>query len=98
LQKETRYYISSLPANAGEVSPKIRNHWLIENKLHWMLDVVFGEDASRKRKGNSAKNFNLISKIALSLISKESTKGISGKGKRYKAALDHKFREKILNI
>ncbi len=103
LQKEMRYYISSLPADAKEVSPKIRSHWLIEHKLHWVLDVVFGEDASRKRKGNSAKNFNLISKIALSLIPKESTKGISGKGisgkgKRYKAALDQKFREKILNI
>ncbi len=97
-QKETRFYISDLPADAASINKKIRNHWSVENNLHWMLDVVFGEDASRKRKGNSAKNFNLISKIALSLITQEKTKGTSKKGKRYLAALDTGFREKILEI
>lgn len=97
-QKETRFYISSLPAVPKLINQNIRSHWMVENKLHWMLDVVFGEDASRRRIGNSAKNFNLVAKIALSLITKENTKGISMKGKRYKAALDHSFREKILQI
>lgn len=46
----------------------IRQHWAIENKLHWHLDVSFGEDDARKRIGNAAKNFNLILKIALTLL------------------------------
>ncbi len=59
---------------AESINEKIRNHWSVENNLHWMLDVVFGEGASRERKGNSAQNFNLISKIALFLITQEKTK------------------------
>lgn len=97
-QKEERYYISSSEANAKRINKAVRNHWSIENNLHWMLDVVFNEDRSRRRQGNSAANFNLISKIALALVSKEESKKISKKGKRYRAALDTKFREKILRI
>ncbi|WP_152001204.1 ISAs1 family transposase, partial [Imperialibacter sp. EC-SDR9] len=55
-----RYYISSLTQSAQQINTAIRDHWAIENKLHWVLDVVFNEDASRKRKGNSAANFNVI--------------------------------------
>lgn len=97
-QEETRFYISSLSANAASINLKIRNHWSVENKLHWMLDVNFEEDLSRRRKGNSAKNFNIIAKIALSLIEQEESKGNSKFSKRYKAALDVKFREKLLKI
>lgn len=97
-QRESRYYISSLSADAEKINHAVRNHWSVENNLHWMLDVVFREDESRRRKGASAENFNIISKIALALISNEDTKRISKKGKRYRAALDTKFREKILRV
>ncbi len=98
-QKETRYYISSLPPEAADINKKIRNHWAIENKLHWMLDVNFSEDASRKRMGYSASNYNIITKVALSLITKiETKKGTSQKNKRYLAALSSEFREKVLKI
>ena len=98
-QKETRYYISSLPPEAAAMNKKIRNHWAIENKLHWMLDVNFNEDASRKRMGYSASNYNIITKVALSLITKtEAKKGVSQKNKRYLAALSSQFREKVLKI
>lgn len=97
-QNETRYYISSLDVNAKTMNSMIRNHWRIENNLHWMLDVNFGEDSSSRRKGDSAKNFNLISKIAMSLIIKEKSEKNSMAIKRYKAALDPDYREMILKI
>ena len=69
-ENSTRYYISSKTATAQYFQASIRSHWAIENKLHWMLDVAFGEDNSKKRKNNSAQNFSLISKIALHMIQK----------------------------
>ena len=61
---EIRYYISSLTLSAKEINKLIRSHWGIENSLHWILDVNFGEDKSRKRKGYSTENYALINKIA----------------------------------
>ena len=98
-QRETRYYISSLSESAGCANKKIRDHWGIENKLHWMLDVNFGEDSSRRRKGHSAENFNIIAKVALSLIIKTAEgKKMSKKNRRYAAALSNSFREKVLQL
>ncbi len=53
---ETRYYITSSTASAEALAIAIRGHWLIENQLHWTLDVTFNEDQSRLRKGHGAKN------------------------------------------
>ncbi len=97
-QRQIRFYISNLPANAQLINEKIRHHWSIENNLHWTLDVTFKEDGSQRRKGNSAKNFNIIAKIGMALIEREKSVKISKKRKRFTAALDYKFREKILNI
>jgi predicted transposase YbfD/YdcC len=96
--KETRYYISSLPADAEKINNAIRKHWFVENKLHWTLDVIFGEDASQKRKKNSAANFSIINKIAMSLLSKDKTVKLSMRAKRYRASMDQELREKILKI
>ena len=63
-----RYYISSLKTSPEALLKMIRLHWSIENKLHWVLDVAFAEDASRKRAGNAAQNFSVLSKIALNLL------------------------------
>jgi predicted transposase YbfD/YdcC len=94
---EQRCYISSLPANAYDLNTKTRSHWAIENSLHWVLDVTFGEDASRKRKNNEAENFNIILKMVMSLLLEDTNK-ISKKGKRFKAALDPKYREMLLGF
>ena len=63
-----RYYISSKKASAEQFNGYIRSHWGIENKLHWTLDVAFREDQSKKRAGEAAQNFSLMTKIALNLI------------------------------
>lgn len=54
---EYRYYITSLDPEADKIGNAVRYHWAIENKLHWNLDVVFKEDASLKKKGESPMNF-----------------------------------------
>jgi predicted transposase YbfD/YdcC len=94
---EVKYFISSLPADAKFINNAIRTHWAIENNLHWSLDVIFKEDDSLKKKGNSPLNFGFITKMALTLLEKEPTPKLSKPVKRFKAALDDDFREKILN-
>jgi predicted transposase YbfD/YdcC len=96
-QTETRYYISSLTLNAQSFNRLIRSHWNIENQLHWTLDVVFGEDRSRKRIRNAAQNFSTIRKLALNLLKAKSEK-ISVNRKRNKCALSDQYREKIIGI
>jgi predicted transposase YbfD/YdcC len=63
-----RYYISSLAADAEQFNSFIRQYWGIENKLHWVLDVVMGEDASRKRTKSSPQNFSVVFKTALAML------------------------------
>ena len=66
---QTRYYISSLNYKDPErIADIIREHWSIENNLHWPLDVSFREDLSKKTK-NAARNFSAVTKIALSVVS-----------------------------
>ncbi|VAW15353.1 Mobile element protein [hydrothermal vent metagenome] len=93
-----RYYISSLSARPKDFQNAIRSHWAIENKLHWMLDVAFSEDASRKRIGNSAQNFSILNKIALNLLKKDTKAKVGVKSRRLKAALSNNYLLKILNL
>jgi predicted transposase YbfD/YdcC len=65
---EKRYYISSLTANAHKVLHAVRHHWGIENKLHWVLDMTYGDDQSRIRKGNAPENMAIIKKVSINLI------------------------------
>ena len=64
---ETTFYISSL-TDGTEVFKLIREHWAVENKLHYMLDMLFREDYSTKRTRNAAQNMNIINKINLTII------------------------------
>jgi predicted transposase YbfD/YdcC len=63
-----RYYISSLDISAEEMGKIIRNHWSVENNLHWVLDVIFNEDKSKMRKGHTPQIFNIFKKMAIALI------------------------------
>ena len=96
--KEERFYISSLSADAERLNEVIRKHWSVENNLHWVLDVVFKEDQSLKKNGVSALNYNIMTKIALTLIDKDKSNKKSKIAKRKSAALDDKYRAKILGV
>ena len=91
IQSETRYYISSLLSKPERFLDIIRQHWSIENKLHWVLDVIFNEDLSTKQAGNAAENFSIITKIALNLLKSNTTRKLSIKKKRLLCALDNNF-------
>jgi predicted transposase YbfD/YdcC len=96
-EEASRYYISSKKGTALFFHNAVRAHWGIENKLHWMLDVVFGEDDSKKQAQHAAQNFSLLNKIALNMIkshepgASSGSKIISAKRKRKMAAWDNDY-------
>lgn len=98
MENETRFYVSSLKADAKKINHSVRKHWSVENKLHWVLDVEFKEDYSRKRIGYSAANANIISKVAITLLDSEKNHKVSKKSKRMRAALDFRYREILLRL
>ena len=83
----TRYFITSL-TDLDEFADSVRKHWAIENNLHWCLDVIFKEDASRARKDNSPLVLNIMRKIALNLVSQAQYKRISKRRLMFRAALE----------
>jgi len=96
VSRERRYYISSLSGEAKELGRAVRSHWGIENSLHWVLDVDFGEDQSRVRKGHAAENFAMLRRLAVNLIKQEKTARHSVKGRRLKAAWDEDYLLRVL--
>jgi predicted transposase YbfD/YdcC len=81
---EWHYYLSSLPPKAKKLSRIIRDHWGVENGLHWCLDVCMGEDSCRIRDHDGAQNFAVITRIALTLLRREPTskQGVPTRRKR----------------
>jgi predicted transposase YbfD/YdcC len=97
-ENSVRYYISNLNQTPFEFQHNIRSHWGIENKLHWVLDVGFSEDSSRKRNLNAAQNYSIILKIALNLLKNEKTEKQGIKGKRLKAGWDENYLLTVLGL
>ncbi|MCC9041853.1 ISAs1 family transposase [Myroides sp. M-43] len=97
-QYATRYYISSLDSTPHDFNHIIRSHWGIENKLHWVLDVVFREDQSRKRTKNAANNFAILLKIALNILKNDKVAKLGIKGKRLKAGWDNNYLMQLINL
>jgi len=91
---ETRYYISSRAPKVGEFSQSVRKHWGIES-MHWILDVIFGEDASRIRTGHAVENMSFTKKFVISLL-KQDTSKTSLKGKRKRAGWNTSFLQKLV--
>jgi predicted transposase YbfD/YdcC len=94
---ERRYYLCSRLATAAYLGEVIRGHWGVENKLHWSLDVVFGEDQARMRMGNAAENFSVLRRIALNLSRQDKTSKVGVKTRRLLAASDDAYRLHLLS-
>ena len=95
---ERRYYLSSLPLDAPVLARAVRQHWGVENALHWSLDVTFGEDESRARTQNAPQNLATLRRIALNLIKQTPRPKVSQRQRRILAALDSHFLEQLLGI
>jgi predicted transposase YbfD/YdcC len=94
-ESTARYYITSLRVSAAVLAGYIRNHWGIENGLHWVLDVSFREDDSRTRAGHAAANLGMLRRVALSVLKRAGTKG-SIKTRRMKAGWDDDYLLRVL--
>ena len=96
---EYRYYISSLKRpTAKKMLDVIRQHWGVENGLHWCLDVGFSEDRCRTKLGGCAENMGILNKIALNLLKKEKTAKVGIKNKRLMSGWDENYLLKFLAV
>jgi predicted transposase YbfD/YdcC len=97
---EERYYISSRELSAQQLSQAVRAHWGIENRLHWMLDVCFGEDGCCVRKDNAPQNLSLLRKMALNIVRADTSepRKTSMRLKRKRAGWDDNVRMQMLGI
>ena len=95
---ERRYYLSSLPLNVEAFARAVRGHWSVENKVHWVMDVCFGEDQSRARAGYAAENLATLRRLALNLLKNEKTKKRGIRGKQLNAGWDHAYLLRLLGI
>lgn len=96
---ERRYFITSLAPDAEKIGGTVRSHWAIENSLHWVLDVVFGEDRSRARQRNAAANLSSVRRFAHNLIKKEEQYGEwSVKKRKFAASQNPDYLRKLLGL
>lgn len=93
---ERRYYISSRAIPAEKFAEAVRNHWNIENALHWVLDVTFREDLARVRKGHGAKNMAVVRHFAINIVRTANDK-LSLKTRRKRAGWDTNYLMKLLS-
>jgi predicted transposase YbfD/YdcC len=93
---ERRYFVSSLEAEAEQFARAVRAHWGIENSLHYVLDVAFGEDACRIRTGNGPENMAFIRKIALTLARTDQESKSSMVGRLKQMGWDNDYLERTL--
>jgi predicted transposase YbfD/YdcC len=92
IERETRFYITSLVWLAGQIAPAIRGHWMVENGLHWLMDMMFRDDECRVRTHHAPANFTTIKHMALNLIRlKSSGKKDSLRVRRFVASWDDDY-------
>jgi len=93
---DVRYYILSRKLSGKAFAAAVRSHWAIENSCHWSLDVTFGEDQSRIRKGHADANFSILRRTALSLLKNNHDLKVGIKNKRLAAGWDDSYLEQVL--
>jgi predicted transposase YbfD/YdcC len=96
VQVETRYFLTSLPAQGPRFAHAVRQHWGIESALHWVLDVSFDEDACRIRKDQGPQTFAVLRHIALNLLRRERHHKRGIKARRKCAAWDRDYLVHVL--
>lgn len=95
---ERRYYLSSLKLEVETFARAVREHWGVENKVHWIMDVCFREDQSRARQGYAAENLATLRRLALNLLKREKSKKRGIRGKMLNASWDHPYLLKLLGV
>lgn len=95
---ELRYYISSLTADAAKHAHAVRQHWTIENNLHWQLDVSYGEDGCKVRKDHGAENFSILRRATLNMLKQDKKTKAGIKNKRSKAGWNREYMIGLLNL
>ena len=93
---EQRYFLTSLPCDAVRFAHAVRQHWGVENALHWVLDVSFREDDCRIRQGHGAQNMAVLRHMALNLLRRESGHKRGIKARRKRAGWDRDYLLQVL--
>lgn len=94
---EDRYFLTSLPQDAPRVLRVVRQHWGIENGLHWVLDVAFDEDRSRARAKHAQANWAALRRLVTSILKQDKSTKAGIETKRLKAAWDRNYLMRLLN-
>lgn len=94
--QQVSFYLTSLPCDAAHIGRAIRTHWGIENQLHWVLDVTWGEDHSRIRRGHGGENIALWRCLAISLLNQETSRKRSLKQKAKRASMSPDYMLTVL--
>ena len=97
-RSDIHYFISSKTMTAAEVLQATRQHWQVENSLHWVLDVAFSEDKCRARAGYAAENLATARQIALNLLKMDSTVKMGIKNKRKVCGWDNDYLAHVLSL
>lgn len=99
IAREHRLYISSLAPDAERLAGAIRSHWAVENRLHWVMDVIFNDDQMRARTRHAAHNLAVLKHITLNLIRLDPVKRKGGiKARRLIAATSDNYRAELLGL
>jgi predicted transposase YbfD/YdcC len=96
ISKETSFYLSSMASDAKRFAAAVRNHWGVENSLHWVLDIAFREDECRVRKDHAPANLSMLRRISLNLLKQDKTIKVGVKAKRLRAGWDENYLSNLL--
>ena len=96
VETEIRYFLSSCRDDPIVLGRAIRQHWAIENALHWVLDVTFREDDSRVRDQRAARNLAVLRRMAINLVGRDGSTKASVRARRKRAAWDNDYMLQLL--